>query len=126
VALRTSPLRSLLDQELAMVRVVGNYRWFDGARFDHQTYRDSHMPLTARLLEPLGLRRLESDQALLGSQPAPGQIIASSVAYFDTAQQAQAALASAGKALLADVASYSNIMPELHISAVSSHLSAER
>lgn len=108
-----------------MVRVIGHYRWFDGAHFDHAKYRDSHMPLTARLLQPLGLRKLESDQSLAGQEPKPGQIIASSVAYFDTAQDAQTALASAGMALMADVASYSNISPELHIAAVSLHYGAE-
>ncbi len=104
-----------------MIRVIGNYRWFDGAHFDHVKYRDSHMPLTTKLLEPLGLRRLESDQSFIGQEPKPGQIIASSVAYFDSVQDAHAALTSVGKELMADVAEYSNISPELHIAVVSQH-----
>lgn len=104
-----------------MVRIIGNYRWFDGAHFDHTKYRDAHLPLTARLLQPFGLRRLESDQSLTDPAPRPGQIVASSVAYFDTAQDARSALLGAGKELMADVANYTDISPELHMAAITQH-----
>lgn len=109
-----------------MVRIIGSYRWFDGAYFDHTKYRESHLPLTARLLQPFGLRRLESDQSLTDAVPGPGQVVASSVAYFDTAEDARSALRGAGKELMADVANYSNISPELHLAAVSQHFPIDR
>lgn len=106
-----------------MVRIIGNYHWFDGAYFDHLKYRDTHMALTAQLLQPLGLRRLESDKSLIVEAAKPGDVVASSVAYFDSVYAAHAAIASAGKELMMHVATYSNIRPKLHIAEISSHFS---
>lgn len=104
-----------------MVKISGNYRWFEGARFDHAYYRAEHMRLTRELLRPLGLQRLESDSTLSAHPPAPGQIIATSNACFATLAAAQAALQQAGAALLADLPNYTNIRPDLHLSEVDSH-----
>lgn len=105
-----------------MVKVTGNYRWFNGAKFDHEYYKTEHMRLTRELLLPLGLQRLESDQTLSAEPSSPGQVIATSNAYFVSLPAAHAALAKAGAALLSDVQRYTNIQPELHVCAVTSHI----
>jgi uncharacterized protein (TIGR02118 family) len=105
-----------------MVKISGNYRWFEGAHFDHAYYQTEHMRLTRELLRPLGLLRLESDRTLSAQPPAAGQIIATSHACFATLAAAQAALQQAGAALLADLPNYTSIRPELHLSEVGSHL----
>lgn len=101
-----------------MVKVCGNYRWFEGARFDHAYYKSEHMRLTRELLRPLGLQRLESDETLSSQPPRPGVVVATSNAYFLSVSAAQTALNAAGAKLLADVLNYTDINPEIHVCAV--------
>lgn len=98
-----------------MVKITGNYRWLDGANFDHVYYKSEHMRLTRELLLPLGLQHLECDQTLSAGPLKVGHIVATSNAYFESLSAAQAALAQAGAPLLADVANYTNLKPELHL-----------
>ena len=104
-----------------MLKVIGFYRWSGGATFDHEYYNSKHMSLTQRLLAPHGLARLESDRYVLSGPPVPGQIIAASNAYFPSASIAQAAMTAVGSSLMADVANYTNLKPELHFVDVVSH-----
>lgn len=108
-----------------MVKITGLYRWSDGANFDAAYYNSEHMRITKELLTPLGLTRLESDTALTGKEPKPGQVVAASNAYFPSLEQAQAALVKAGAALMGDVQNYSTIRPEIHLSTVTCSFSSE-
>lgn len=101
-----------------MYKVTAVYRWRSGATFDHDYYKSRHLQLTHALLDPLGLQSFECEQVLLRGSPQDGQAVAVSNAYFATLEQAHAALAKAGGALLADVSNYSNLQPEIHISVV--------
>lgn len=103
-----------------MVKVCGNYRWKDGARFDQVYYRTEHMRLTRELLLPLGLQRLESDETLFAGEPKSGAMVANSNAYFLSLSAAQAALTLAGAKLLVDVPNFTDINPEIHVCAVTS------
>jgi uncharacterized protein (TIGR02118 family) len=105
-----------------MIRVVGFYRWKEGAMFDHDYYHSSHMKLTRELLQPLGLVRLESDRYLLSKPPRDGDVVAASNAYFESVETAQAAMASVGAQLMADVPKYTTLTPEIRLAAVNSHL----
>ena len=98
-----------------------NYRWSDGAHFDHAYDGSKHMEIAEQLLRPLGVIRLESNRTVLERSPKPATVIASSTVYFASVAAAQAAVAKAGAALLADVSNYSNIGPELHVSEVAVH-----
>lgn len=102
-------------------KVTVNYRWCEGAHFDHAYYGTRHMEIATELLRELNVLRLESNRTVLGHEPRPGTVVASSTVYFPSVAAAQAAVAQAGAALLADVPSYSNIRPELHISEVVVH-----
>lgn len=42
-----------------MIRVIGFYRWKDGATFNHEYYNSEHMRVTKQALLPHGLLRLE-------------------------------------------------------------------
>jgi uncharacterized protein (TIGR02118 family) len=105
-----------------MVRVIGFYKWKQGARFDHQYYRTKHMATARDLLQPLGLLRLESDEFLVIGEPQEGVVIAATYAYFDTPGAARAALAAAGPALLKSVPGYTDLVPELVMSHVTVHV----
>lgn len=104
-----------------MLKVIGFYRWSEDGKFDHEYYNSKHMSLTQRLLAPHGLVRLESDRYVLSGPPGPGQIIAASNAYFPSAAISRAAMAAVGSTLMADVANYTNLRPELHFVDVVSH-----
>jgi uncharacterized protein (TIGR02118 family) len=105
-----------------MIRVIGFYRWTDGANFNHDYYNAEHMRLTKETLTPHGLLRLESDRFITAKPLVAGQIIAASNAYFPSMEVAQAALAAAGAMLMADVPRYTNLKPEIQLSVVTAHI----
>jgi len=104
-----------------MIRVIGVYRWVEGATFDHAYYNTEHMRLTRELLAPRGLVRLESDRYLSNAPATPGSIIAASHAYFESVEVAKSAVAAAAAALMADIPKYTSLKPELSFAAVESH-----
>jgi uncharacterized protein (TIGR02118 family) len=105
-----------------MIRVIGFYRWKEGATFDHDYYHSAHMKLTRELLQPLGLVRLESDRYLFPKPPRDGEVIAASNAYFESVEAAQTAMAAVGAQLMSDVPKYTNLTPEVRLADVSAHL----
>jgi uncharacterized protein (TIGR02118 family) len=105
-----------------MIRVTRFHRWRTSACFDQDYYDNQHMQLTRDQLLPHGLLRLENDRQLRWRDPAAGDVIAESHAYFASLAEAQAAMAAAGAALLQDVARYTNLEPEIRLTAVTAHL----
>lgn len=106
-----------------MIRVIGFYRWVEGANFNHKYYNAEHMRLTQEVLAPHGLLRLESDHYISTRPPLAGEIIAASNAYFPSIEIAQAAMATVGAALIADVPNYTNLKPEVRLCVVTTHSS---
>lgn len=104
-----------------LAKVTGIYRWAEDAHFDHQYYGSAHAQLTTELLKPLGLLRFECDRIVSSGLPQPGAVVATSNAYFASVSEAQAALASAGALLAADLPKYTNIRPAIYISTVWVH-----
>lgn len=104
-----------------IAKVTGLYRWADDARFDHRYYETTHAALTTELLAPLGLIRFECDRAVGPGPRKPGDVVATSNAYFATVEAAGQALASAGAQLAADIPNYTNLRPALHIAEVLVH-----
>lgn len=104
-----------------MIRIIGFYRWSEGASFNHEYYNSEHMRLTKDALTPHGLLRLESDRYISPKPPVAGEIIAASNAYFPSVEIAQAALAAVGAVLMADVPRYTNLKPEIQLSLVTAH-----
>jgi len=104
-----------------MIRIIAFYRWREGASFNHDYYNSEHMRITKELLTPLGLVGLESDRYIAATPPAVGDVVAATNAYFPSMEVAKAALAAVGAALLADVANYTNIKPEMRFAEVTSH-----
>jgi uncharacterized protein (TIGR02118 family) len=101
-----------------VIRVIGLYRWEEGAHFDHEYYHTEHMRITEEILAPHGLMHLESDRFVSAHPPRPGQIVAATNAYFPTLELAQAAMNAAGALLMADVPNYTNLKPQIHLSEV--------
>jgi uncharacterized protein (TIGR02118 family) len=92
-----------------MIRVSVLYPSGEGITFDHDYYREKHMPLCGARLTPFGLLRYEIDRGL--GNPASGEppaFLAVCHFYFTTADESAKGLAAHGAELAADVPNYTN------------------
>lgn len=105
-----------------LTKVTAQYRWFEGASFDHAYYVTEHMLITREAAQGFGLVRLESERVLGLSAWKDGDVVAATSAYFENLASAQDALAAIGPVLQADLVHYTNIRPEMRIAQVASHL----
>jgi uncharacterized protein (TIGR02118 family) len=93
-----------------MIRVSVFYPATEGATFDHDYYRDSHVPLCVRTWSP---ERAEIDRGVDGPNVAAVHL------FFESPDALNAAMASEGTAaIMADVANYTDIAPVLQTSEV--------
>jgi uncharacterized protein (TIGR02118 family) len=89
-----------------------------GARFDHEYYRDTHMPLVkARMGD--GCKTYHVDKGLAGVAPgAPATYIAMCHIFCDSVEAFQASFMPHAGEIMADVAKYTDLTPVLQISEV--------
>jgi uncharacterized protein (TIGR02118 family) len=93
-----------------MIRFSVLYPATEGATFDHDYYRDKHVPLATRTWNP---ERTEIDKGIDGPNVAAVHF------FFSSSDAMNAALANEGTAAVqADVANYTTITPVLQISEV--------
>ena len=93
-----------------MIRLSVLYPVTEGATFDHDYYRDKHVPLAVRTW---GLDGAEIDKGL------DGPYVAAVHFKFWSAEALQAAMAAEGTGdVLADVANYTSIAPVLQTSEI--------
>ena len=93
-----------------MIRLSVLYPKTEGASFDHDYYRDSHVPLAVKTW---GIERFEIDRGLDGPYEAAVHF------FFESVEAMGAAMAVAGTAAVRDdVASYTTINPERQLSEV--------
>jgi uncharacterized protein (TIGR02118 family) len=94
-----------------MIRLSVYYPITEGASFDHDYYRDQHVPLC---LKTWGLDSAEIDKGVNGPHVAAVHF------KFDSMDAMNAAMAAEGTgAVLADVANYTSIDPVLQVSETS-------
>jgi uncharacterized protein (TIGR02118 family) len=93
-----------------MIRLSVFYPVTEDASFDHDYYRDKHVPLAVRTW---GLESAEIDKGV------DGPYVAAVHFTFDSLDALQQAMAVAGTAdVLADVANYTSIAPVLQTSEI--------
>jgi uncharacterized protein (TIGR02118 family) len=93
-----------------VIRLSVFYPKSEGATFDHDYYRQKHVPLC---INTWGLQGAEIDKGL------DGPYVAAVHFKFASPEALQAAMGSEGTgAVLADVANYTNIQPVLQTSEV--------
>ena len=93
-----------------MIRLSVYYPTTEGASFDHDYYRNSHVPLCVKTW---GLAGAEIDKGM------DGPYVAAVHFKFDSMEALQAAMGNEGTgAVMADVANYTNIQPVLQTSEV--------
>lgn len=101
-----------------MIKVSVMYPHQPGARFDHDYYRDKHMPLVKSLLGPACLF-YTVDKGLAGGAPGqPPAYVGMCHLYADSVQSFQAAFAPNAKAILADIPNYTDLAPVMQVSEV--------
>ena len=93
-----------------MIRLSVLYPATEGATFDHDYYRDKHVPLAVRTW---GLDGAEIDKGI------DGPYVAAVHFKFESTEALQAAMAAEGTGdVLADVANYTSIAPVLQTSEI--------
>lgn len=93
-----------------MIRLSVYYPKTEGSTFDHDYYRDKHVPLA---LKTWGLAHAEIDKGL------DGPYVAGVHFKFESQDAVAAAMGSPGTGdVLADVANYTNIQPVIQTSEI--------
>jgi uncharacterized protein (TIGR02118 family) len=101
-----------------MIKVSVLYANAPGVRFDHDYYRNHHMPLLqARMGE--ACRRYTVDKGLAGGVPgSPAPYVALSHIYCDSVAAFQAGFGPHAAEIMADMANYTDVTPVVQFSEV--------
>ncbi len=99
-----------------MIRVTVSYPAAAGKRFDHAYYQQQHRDLIQQRLGAHGLQRVEMDQCMADGAGGTPPIVASAHLVFDAMAGFQAGMAAHGKAIMSDIANYTDIVPTIVIS----------
>ena len=93
-----------------MIRLSVLYPTTEGATFDHDYYRDEHVPLAVKTW---GLDRADIDKGI------DGPYVAAVHFTFDSLEAMGTSMASEGTgAVMADVANYTDIVPVMQTSEI--------
>ncbi len=101
-----------------MIKVSVMYPNTPGARFDHDYYRDRHMPLVKRLMGEK-CRYYTVDKGLSGAAPgSPATYVAMCHIFSDSVEAFQSGFGPHAEQILADIANYTDLSPVMQISEV--------
>jgi len=101
-----------------MIKVSVMYPHTPVSRFDHDYYRDSHMPMLKRLMGD-ACKSYTIDKGIGGGAPgAPPVYVGMCHVFCDSVEAFQAAFGPHAKEILGDVANYTDIKPVMQISEV--------
>lgn len=101
-----------------MIKVTVLYPQAPGTRFDHEYYRDRHLPLVRSLLGAACVRHT-IDRGLAGGAPdAPPPFVAGCELLFESVAGFQDAFAAHAGEIMADIPRYTDRTPLMQISEV--------
>jgi len=101
-----------------MIKVSVMYPATPGARFDHDYYRDSHMPLAKRLLGDACLY-YTIDKGLAGGAPGSAPTYVAMCHFFcDSVASFQAAFGPHAREIQGDIPNYTDVLPVMQVSEV--------
>ena len=101
-----------------MIRVSVLYPNNEGSKFDHDYYRDNHIPMVR---EKLGSALLDAsiDKGIAGGAPgAPAPFACIGYLVFDSVEIFQEAFGANAEAIMGDIPNYTDIEPTLQISEI--------
>jgi uncharacterized protein (TIGR02118 family) len=101
-----------------MIKVSVMYPNQPGARFDHDYYRDKHMPLVkARMGD--ACKYYTVDKGVSGGAPGtPPTYVAMSHIFCESAESFQAGFGPHANEIMADIRNYTDLTPVIQISEV--------
>ena len=101
-----------------MIKVSVMYPNDPGARFDHEYYRDKHMPMVkSRLGE--SCKYYTVDKGIAGGAPgAPATYVGMCHIFSDSVEAFQAGFDPHANEILADIKNYTDLTPVIQISEV--------
>jgi uncharacterized protein (TIGR02118 family) len=110
------PSKTTRRQEMIKVSVM--YPNTPGARFNHEYYRDTHMPLVkARMGD--NCRYYTVDKGLAGGTPgAPASYVGMCHIFCDSVEAFQAGFGPHAQEILGDIPNYTDLSPVIQISEV--------
>ena len=101
-----------------MIKVSVMYPNIVGARFDHQYYRDKHMPLLKARMGDTCLR-YSIDKGLAGGDARTGATyIGMCHLYCASISDFEVAFAPHAKEIMSDIANYTDLKPVIQVSEV--------
>lgn len=101
-----------------MIKVSVMYPHQPGARFDHDYYRDQHLPMVKAKMGDACLF-YTVDKGVAGGAPGtPAPYVAMCHIYADSLQSFQSAFGPHAKTIMADVPNYTDLQPVMQISEV--------
>jgi uncharacterized protein (TIGR02118 family) len=101
-----------------MIKFNVIYPFQPGMRFDHDYYRDTHMPLLAKRLGAV-CRSYTIDKGVAGRAPADQMPFAAACSvYCESVEAFRAALAPHSEEIRADVRNYTDVQPLVWFSEV--------
>jgi uncharacterized protein (TIGR02118 family) len=100
-----------------MIRVSVLYPANDGAAFDHDYYRDKHIPM---LREKLGdaLKDLAVEKGVGDGMGGPAPFVAAAHMTFESVEDFQGALMPVAGDVVGDVPNYTAIQPVMQLSEI--------
>ena len=101
-----------------MIKVSVMYANTPGARFDHEYYRDKHMPLVKTRMGD-ACKHYAVDRGLAGGAPgAPATYVGMCHIFCDSIEAFQAGFGPHAKEIMADIPNYTDQTPVIQISEV--------
>lgn len=101
-----------------MIKVSILYPTTEGARFDHEYYRERHLPMIAEKMGP-ALLRWTTEQGVHGGRPgSPPPFVAACHLYAESQESFDAAFGPILREVMADVPSYTDVTPQMQVSEV--------
>ena len=101
-----------------MIKVSVMYPNTPGARFNHEYYRDQHMPMVQARMGA-ALKSYTVDKGLAGGAPgAPATSVGMCHLFCDSVETFQAGFGPHAKEIMADVPNYTDIAPVMQLSEV--------
>lgn len=96
-----------------MLMIAVMYPGGDGARFDHNYYMETHMPLVRRLWGPMGLQRDQVMRGLPAPDGAAPAYMVTTLLTFDSMDSFKAAAGQHGAEIFADIPRFTESTPAL-------------
>ena len=101
-----------------MYKVSVMYPKEEGAKFDIDYYRTTHMELVKKHLKPFGLIKTDVDKGISGGGDQQAPFVCIGNLYFDSLDGYDRGIAEAGAILRGDIPNFTNVTPIRQISEI--------